>query len=182
MMNNKDLKNKTIANNVSNRACTVAIIGSFQKYYDEILEIIQMFKSAELSVLSPKESYISGRIKDFVIFDVDRKDYSPEEIEMITLNKIVDADYVYVYNPNGYLGRTVCYEIGFCLSRKKPIFFFEMPEDLPIPVLKEKQILKPEDFVSYVCSHNPTFITDYILCTEGKKAFCEMFDINGKIL
>ena len=62
-------------------------------------------------MLSPKESYISGRIEDFVIFESDRKDFSPAEIQMITLERIIAADMVYVYNPKGYVGRTTCYEI-----------------------------------------------------------------------
>lgn len=119
-------------------AYTVAIIGSFKKYYSEILDIIQIFKRAGLYVLSPKESYINGRIDDFVIFESDRKDFSPAEIQMITLDKIIKADMVYVYNPNGYVGKTTCYEIGFCFSKKKPIYFFDYPDDLPIPVIENK--------------------------------------------
>ena len=156
---------------------TVSIIGSFQKNYDEILNIIKIFKSHELSVLSPKESYINGRIKDFVIFKTDRKDYSPEEIEMITLNKIIASDFVYVYNPKGYVGRTVCYEIGFCFSKKKPLFFFEEPDDLPIPVSKN-QILNPNEFVEHLCSNKAKFVTSYDLCIEAEKAFCNLLDIN----
>ena len=45
-------------------AHTVAIIGSFQKYYNEILNVIQIFKKEGLYVLSPKESYINGKIDD----------------------------------------------------------------------------------------------------------------------
>ena len=157
---------------------TVAIIGSFQKYYSEILSIIQMFKTAGLYVLSPKESYISGRIEDFVIFGSDRKDFSPAEIQMITLDRIVAADAVYVYNPKGYVGKTTCYEIGFCFSKRKPIYFYNHPVDLPIPVLEEKQVLKPEKFANLALSNKAEFITDYHLCPEGNKAFCNLFDLD----
>ena len=50
-------------------AHTVAIIGSFQKYYNEILSIIRVFKKVGLCVLSPNESYITDKIGDFVIFE-----------------------------------------------------------------------------------------------------------------
>lgn len=162
---------------------TVAIIGSFQKYYNEILDIIKIFKQAGLCVLSPKESYIDGRIDDFVIFESDRKDYSPAEIQMITLDRIVDADAVYVYNPNGYIGKTTCYEIGFCLSKRKPMYFFEHPDDLPIPIVKEIQILKPEAFVDCVYSRDIKFVEDYQLCVEAQKSFCKLLglNVNGQI-
>lgn len=157
---------------------TVAIIGSFQKYYNDILGIIETFKQAGLCVLSPKESYIDGRIEDFVLFGSDRKDYSPAEIQMITLERIVDADTVYVYNPNGYVGKTTCYEIGFCLSKRKPMYFFEYPDDLPIPVVKETQVLKPEVFANRVFNKNIKFIEDYRLCEEAQKSFCKLMGLN----
>lgn len=160
---------------------TVAIIGSFRKSYTEILDIIKIFKQNGLEVLSPKESYISGKIEEFVIFESDRKDFSPAEIQMITLNKIIAADIVYVYDPNGYVGRTTCYEIGFCFSKKKPIFFFDYPNDIPIPVIKEKQVIKPQELVQFVFHNDTRFITNYNLCLEGQKAFCNLFDLDKEV-
>lgn len=156
----------------------VAIIGSFQKYYDEILSIIKLFKQAGLYILSPKESFISSRIEDFVIFGSDRKDYTPAEIQMITLEKILKADAVYVYNPNGYVGKTTCYEIGFCFSKNKPIYFYNYPDDLPIPIEESKQILNPKEFANLMSNKEEEFITNYNLCKEGEKSFLNIFDLN----
>lgn len=157
-------------------AYTVAIIGSFQKYYNEILNIIQIFKRSGLYVLSPKESYINDKVENFVIFESDRKDFSPAEIQMITLDKIIKADMVYVYNPNGYVGKTTCYEIGFCFSKKKPIYFFDYPNDLPIPVMKNEQVLNPKEFAHFAFSSEAEFITNYSLCADAEKAFNNLFD------
>lgn len=165
-------------------AYTVAIIGSFQKYYNEILGVIKTFKEAGLYVTSPKESNINGRIGDFVVFESDRKDFNPAEIQMITLDKIMSADAVYVYNPSGYVGRTTCYEIGFCLSRRKAVCFLEYPNDLPIPILGECQVLKPEEFVELVSSDRLGFVTNYNLCPEAQKAFNNLYELDkeNKIL
>lgn len=160
-------------------AYQVAIIGSFQKYYDDILSIIILFKQAGLHVLSPKESFVSDRIKDFVIFESDRKDYNPAEIQMITLEKILKADAVYVYNPNGYVGKTTCYEIGFCFSKNKPIYFYSYPDDLPIPIVESKQILDPEAFANMMSNKEEVFITNYNLCKEGEKSFLNIFNLNA---
>lgn len=157
---------------------TVAIIGSFQKYYGKILDIIKYFKNCGLYVISPKESFVCGRKEGFVLFDSDQKNLSPTDIQMITLNKIINADVVYVYNPGGYVGRTTCYEIGFCFSKKKPIYFLEPPDDLPIPVLKNEQILKPKELVNCILSKRPEFITNYKMCPKGEKAFCQLFDLD----
>ena len=96
---------------------------------------------------------------------------------MITLDKIVAADAVYVYNPKGYVGRTTCYEIGFCFSKRKPIYFYDHPFDLPIPVLEER-VLKPKEFAHFAFSNKAEFITDYHLCPEGHKAFCNLFNLD----
>ena len=160
-------------------AYQVAIIGSFQKYYDDILSIIILFKQAGLHVLSPKESFVSDRIKDFVIFESDRKDYNPAEIQIITLEKILKADAVYVYNPNGYVGKTTCYEIGFCFSKNKPIYFYSYPDDLPIPIVESKQILDPEAFANMMSNKEEVFITNYNLCKEGEKSFLNIFNLNA---
>lgn len=159
-------------------AYQVAIIGSFQKYYNEIIPIIKLFKKAGLYVLSPKESFVSGRIEDFVVFESDNKHYTPAEIQMITLEKILKADAVYVYNPNGYVGKTTCYEIGFCFSKNKPIYFYNYPDDLPIPIVENKQVLRPETFASMVSKKEEIFITDYKLCEEGEKSFLNIFGLN----
>ena len=161
---------------------TVAIIGSFRNnHYEEILEIIRCFKKCGLYVLSPRESVIINGDEAFVRFKTDRKDYSPAEIQMVTLEKIINADIVYVYDPKGYVGKTTCYEIGFCLSKKKPVYFFEHPDDLPIPVLDDGQVFKPKEFIDFLLTNKPKFIKDYDMCPEGERAFCNLFEINKEI-
>lgn len=128
---------------------TVSIIGSFRKpsHYEIIKKAITEFKQAGLIVLSPKGSKIRESIDEFVIFESDETSLSPAEIQMITLDKIIHSDVVFVCNVDGYLGRTTCYEIGFCLSRGVPLYFLSMPLDLPIPI-DESHILDIEDFCS----------------------------------
>ena len=156
----------------------VAIIGSFRKYYDQILEIIKEFKKNGLYVSSPKESFINNKIGEFVIFNADDQTQTPAEIQMVTLERILNADAVYVYNPNGYIGKTTCYEIGFCFSRYKPIYFYEKPDDLPIPWDEKIQILSPTDFAKLISQKEQHFITNYKLCDEATDSFNRLFDIN----
>ncbi len=125
-------------------AYKIAVIGSFRKHYKEVCETLDTFRKMEIGVTSPKGTAICGSIKAFVIFESDNSEYTPEEIQMITLEKILSADVVYVCNPRGYVGRTTCYEIGFCYSRNKPLYFLCSPKDLPMPVVDE-QIVSPEE-------------------------------------
>lgn len=147
----------------------VSIIGSFQKYYPDVLKAIHQFQEAGLGIESPRGNYITGSIDAFVIFDNDKENYTPEEIEMVTLARILRSDWVYVYDLDGYVGKTTCAEIGACFVKNKPMFFLERPKDLPFPVT-EQQIISPTDFVKYVQTHNPTPVANYGLCAEATQA------------
>ena len=128
-------------------ALTVSIIGSFRKeaHYSLIREAVIEFRKAGLEVLSPKGSSIKNSIDEFVIFDSDNQELSPAEIQIITLNKIIHSDIVYVCDLDGYVGNTTCFEIGFCMSRRVPLYFYERPLDLPIQV-KQDRILSINEF------------------------------------
>lgn len=149
---------------------TVAIIGSFQKYYDKITPIIKMFQRYGLRVTSPADSEIVGAIKQFVILGTDDKRLTEADIEMITLKKILDSDFVYVYAPGGYVGKTTSYEIGACFLANKPLFYSERVDDLPIPILQE-QILTPEAFVRYAIVNKPQGPKHYNMCTAAELAY-----------
>lgn len=153
----------------------VAIIGSFRKYYEQVVELIDLFNATGIYVTSPKKSTICSKIDDFVIFESDNEKHTPEEIQMITLDKILAADCIYVYNPEGYLGRTTCYEIGFCFSRSKPIYFSNRPIDLPIPVNQE-QIVSPVEFSKIILSEGIDFLLDYKMCEEANNSFRRIFN------
>lgn len=126
---------------------SVSVIGSFRKpdHYNVVKKAVLCFKQAGILVLSPKGSRVTRSVDDFVIFESDESALSPAEIQMITLDKIIHSDAVYVCNVNGYVGRTTCYEIGFCLSRGVPLYFLSNPIDLPIPVNQDR-VLSIEEF------------------------------------
>lgn len=127
-----------------------------------------------LNILSPVGSNVCKSIEDFVIFETDNPDYSPEEIQMITLEKILNSDAVYVCDFNGYVGKTTCYEIGFCCSRNRPLYFLEKPKDLPI-LVDESQIISPEDFGKIVLNNEQKVYTEFELCAPAQKAIKNVF-------
>jgi hypothetical protein len=113
---------------------TVAIIGSFRKHYDRVLAAIDAFVSAGLTVSSPTRSYTLDAKAEFVRFATDPPGCADVEIQLRALQRILSSDVVFVVAPDGYVGRTTCYEIGRVHERKIPIFYSSMPLDLPIPV------------------------------------------------
>ena len=125
-----------------------SIIGSFRKYYNDILNIIECFEEVGIKVLSPKKSYVIDPNEEFVYLNSDRSNYCPVEIQLITFHRILRSDFVYVWNPNGYIGRTTCYEIGRIIEKNIPIYFKNIPNDLPL-FLHETSIIEPGDFVKF---------------------------------
>jgi hypothetical protein len=48
------------------------------------------------------------------------------------LEKINQADVVYVVNPGGYLGKSVSVDIGYAYAKSKPIYVMHPIEDPPV--------------------------------------------------
>lgn len=112
----------------------ITIIGSFRKYYDDICELIKYFGRNGIEVLSPKKSFIVDNIEGFVILNSDSRQQQPFMIQEHVFDNIKKSNLIYVWNPEGYLGNSTCYEIGKIVEMGKPILFKEMPKDLPIKV------------------------------------------------
>lgn len=158
---------------------TVAIIGSFQKFYDEVNRLISFFNENGVTVTSPYKSKIIATRSQcngsgFVVFAADDASLNDAEIQMETLQKILKAEAVYVYNPDGYVGRTTCYEIGVLIAMHKPIYFLEEPKDLPIP-FSVKQIIIPEVFVEMVKGRNAHFEMPSNLSGKGLSSYRNVF-------
>lgn len=134
------------------KAC---IIGSFRKHYDDILKIIDLFECNNIQVLSPKKSSILDEEAEFVIFESDNPAFSNAEIQLEVFKNISKSDFVYVWNPDGYVGKTVCYEIGAIhgMGRIKDLYYKEMPKE-DIIYAPDKAIISKEDLVQYIKVNN----------------------------
>jgi hypothetical protein len=112
------------------------VIGSFktQENYRAVLSSIQAFRNEGWTVTSPAGSPVIKAGVDFVRFTTDIESASDAEVQSRTLERIMGADLTFVTAPNGYVGRTTCYEIGRLVQARRPLFFSELPKDLPIQV------------------------------------------------
>lgn len=127
---------------------TGCIIGSFRKYYDDIVTVIEEFEQNGVRILSPKVSTIINPGDEFVILASDNAELTKEQIQAQVFENEKKSDFVYVWNPEGYLGRTTCYEIGRIVERgDKPIYYKDVPKDLPI-VIDEANILEVSELIA----------------------------------
>jgi hypothetical protein len=113
---------------------SVAIIGSFRQQYREVLDDWNTFTNAGLIVTSPKGTPIIESGIEFVRFESDDPLLTDAQVQQVALHRILRADFVYARLSEGYIGRTACYEIGRILSSNRPLYFSDLPRDLPLEV------------------------------------------------
>jgi len=107
----------------------IVIIGSYRKFYEQINRKIELFEKNNFIVLMPPKSKIINPNDEFVKFQHE-ENKTIKEIEESFLNAIKIADFVYIFNPNGYIGSSSAFEIGFSYGLKKKIYCMEKPQDL----------------------------------------------------
>jgi hypothetical protein len=112
----------------------VAVIGSFRQHYHAVLESIGDFRAAGWVVTSPAGTKILEEGIDFVRFASDDAARTNAEVQSSTLGNIFGAHLVYVVAPNGYVGRTTCYEIGRLIQAHRSVYLSHQPLDLPVHV------------------------------------------------
>jgi hypothetical protein len=140
----------------------VAIIGSFKQHYEEVCAARSVFIAADFTVSSPLGAEILEEGIPFVRFSTDDSRLDDATVQTVALHRILGAHFVYVVAPNGYVGRTTCYEIGRALQAGTPIIFSEPPADLPLRVPIDR-ILSPKQVVSAVGA--------------GEMDFCAVFSL-----
>lgn len=106
--------------------CVVS--GSFRKFYQGIIQVIEDFERCGIEVLSPKISEVMNPENEFVILKSDPTN-DIETLERSHLEKIREADFLYIYNPGGYIGKSVAMELGWALALNKPVYALEEPDD-----------------------------------------------------
>lgn len=121
----------------------VVISGSFNRHFEQIKQKISEFELEGIEVLAPKPSKPISKKHGFVMLESDKG--TPEEIESDHLKAISQSDFLYVVNPDGYIGKSVSFEIGYAFSRNIPIYSLEKPKDHVLCFF-----MKPEESVQAI--------------------------------
>ena len=101
------------------------ISGSFRKFYREIRTLITTFEAQDIAVLSPPDSDIIDLGAEFVIFETDTSQ-DVHTLECQHLAAIARANFVYLYNPNGYVGTNSALELGYAVASGTPVIALEL--------------------------------------------------------
>lgn len=122
---------------------SIVISGSFRKHFQGISSLIQEFEGLDIQVLSPQASQITNPKDEFVILETDDTN-DPKTLQERHLTAIEQADALYLYNKNSYLGASATLELGWALALGKPIYAKESSEDFTLNLCSGK-IATPQE-------------------------------------
>lgn len=125
--------------------------GSLQKHYKEIKKVRELFTRAGIEVLAPADSEIAAIKGGFAILESDKqKDQRMTELLYLrNLKHLGENGFSYFINPDGYIGRSVSYELGIAQISNAPCFFMEKPCDHPA-YFHKNSIWKAEDLAEFI--------------------------------
>lgn len=124
------------------------IAGSRRRFGQQILEASQIFESNDIYMTFPSNKKVIDVWDGFPILEGDSPEASVRELEDGFLRAIDKAQFVYVVNPEGYIGKGTIFEIGYAHGTGKDIFAYDEIEDVIGHYLAG--IFKPDEFVGFL--------------------------------
>jgi NTP pyrophosphatase (non-canonical NTP hydrolase) len=172
------------------------VSGSFNRFLPEVKKIVKQMNDYGIVVLSPKSLVPNCSLKtnkhNFVIFEGDRG--SPSHIEIVHLRSIARSDFLYLVNPEGYVGVSAAFEIGFAISKNVPIFSQYSPNDcifadiitsgMSIQEILENVIAKKKQSSCSQLKESPSLhdLQDYVFKMVKSRGFSDEGDLQIMLL
>jgi hypothetical protein len=105
------------------------VSGSFTRHLTEIQHAVAELKARGVKVLSPEQPTIVGAVDGFLFVASDRH-RSVRLVQDRHLASIADSDFLWLENPDGYVGQSAALELGFAVASGIPVYSSTLPEDL----------------------------------------------------
>jgi hypothetical protein len=106
----------------------VVLCGSFHGSPEMLAKQFVELEMTGCRILSPLSLDFWDNSNEFVMSRTEIS-YSPEEIEKYHLKAMREADFIWLYAPQGYVGSSTAFELGFAYCLAKPIFCKCLPKD-----------------------------------------------------
>lgn len=113
------------------------ISGSFRKEPEGLNEQYKSLVNNDCEILSPLDINFVSEIDGFVLAEHE-KDKDPRDVETAHLEAIEQADFLWLYAPNGYVGISATLELGFAHALGIPVFGEIEPTDLGLSGMVKK--------------------------------------------
>lgn len=131
------------------------LCGSFRKDVVGLRAAFEALRDVGCEVLSPGNVAPVSEEAGFV-YMVGETSHSPDTLERRHLQSILNADFVWLHAPDGYVGISAAMEIGFAHASGVPIYCARAPADLTLSYFVT--VVDTPDAAALIARHNPVRI------------------------
>ena len=118
---------------------TTVICGTFRRDPEGLKASLELLRDLNCKVLSPPNADVAREESGFVYMRGEEQ-RTPESLEFAHLDAIQRAHFVWLHDPNGYVGLSAALEVGFARAVGVPVFCATQPEDIVL-----KSLVTPVD-------------------------------------
>ena len=106
----------------------VVICGTYHRDPAGLRRIFRELEATGCRILSPIAINFQN-IHDEVVVTSNEMDLSIDELEKFHIRAIREADFIWLHNPEGHIGISASYELGYANAAGIPVFCFNSPND-----------------------------------------------------
>src|SRR5258706_1571275 len=111
------------------RQIKATVSGSFTRHIEQVQRAVKELASLNVRVLSPEQPTIVDALDGFVFVASDRH-RSVRLVQDRHLASIMNSDFLWLENADGYVGPSAALELGFALALGIPVFSTAIPADM----------------------------------------------------
>jgi|ERR1700722_860341 len=105
------------------------LCGSYRRDVAGLQNAYRLLLSSDCDLLSPASIAFVGEVDGFVL-TAEELEHSPAEIEAKHVEAIREADFVWLHDPDGYVGSSAALEVGIAHSLDIPVYAGVEPADV----------------------------------------------------
>jgi hypothetical protein len=107
------------------------VSGSFRRGMADVQDAVSQLTDLGIDVLSPADPRIVDQYGEFMFVASDRM-RSISLVQRRHLAAIANSDFLWLSDPDGYVGSSASFELGYAIAVGTPIFASEVPRDLTL--------------------------------------------------
>ena len=106
----------------------VVICGTYHKDPAGLRRIFRELEATGCRILSPIAIDFHN-IHDEIVITSKETDLTIDELEKFHIRAMRDADFIWLHDPEGHIGVSASYELGYANASNIPVFCFNNPKD-----------------------------------------------------
>lgn len=143
------------------KALNATVSGSFRRGMPQVRDAVFELTDLGINVLSPADPRIVDQYGEFVFVASDRL-RSINLVQRRHLAAIQASDFLWLVDPEGYVGISSSLEIGYATCAGTPVFASEVPTDLTLRHFV-RVVSKISEVVPLLVSETPEILGHHVL-------------------